>query len=1564
MVGSSGSVLSDSLTPEEGLPFPGPLESSSVQSLDAASQAGSVELELVGRWPYGSAGAVAHGEVGGAPYVFLGSGGGVLIVDVDEPSSTTTIGQVVTPGLVRGLTLSGELLLVADYEAGLRIIDTSEPSAPVEVGFLDTPGEAEDVAVSGDLALVADGDSGLRIIDISDPSAPVEVGFLDTPGEAEDVAVSGDLALVADHEAGLRVIDISEPSAPAEVGFLDTPGSSLGVAVSGDLALVADRFGGLRVVDISEPSAPVEVGFLDTPGRAQGVALSGHLALVAGWNWGLRVIDISEPAAPEEVGFLDTRGLTYGVAVSGDLALVADSSRLRLIDISDPSAPAEVGLLDTPGSARGVTVSGDLALVADLSGGLRIIDISDPSAPVEVGFLQTPDRAYGVAVSGDLALVADWDSGLRIIDISEPSAPVEVGFLDTPGEAEDVAVSGHLALVADWSSGLRVIDISEPTTPVEVGFVDTSGPASGVEVSGNLALVAVWSSGLRVIDISESSAPVDVGFLDTPGSPNGVVVSGDLALVADYHAGLAIVRFGAEVVNTPPVAFDQAVVTTADTAVSITLTGSDPDTGDALTFIITSLPESGDLLENPPIVTVPHVLSGDMVTYTPDPGSTGTDGFMFKVNDGTEDSNIATVTINVTDAPQSSPLTVTKTGDSDDGFCGVVDCSLREAIATVDSGDTIAIPAGTYTLTLGSELTINKSLTLTGAGSGDTIIQAAIEPGVANWRVFNIAIGNVTIDGATIRHGNLAGNGSGILNSGTLTLTGSTVSNNSATLYGGGGISNSGILTVENSTITRNSATGEAVAGLRNEGNAALTNTIVSSNTGSLIEPAIVSSNMLVIIDTAIKGNSGGISIGGTLILTNSTITDNRGTGISNSGSAELTRATISNNSTTSDGGGVSNSPSGLITLADSTISGNSAEQGGGIYNYGTLAVTNSTISGNTATRGGGALSGINGFGEAVITNSTITGNFASATGDFTGGGIYNHGTLTLTNITLSYNVANNGGGGGIDNVPGGTIMLTNSIIARNSAPTSPDCSGRLHSSLGHNLIGNDSGCTFTTSTGDLVNVDPLLGPLQDNGGPTATRALRPNSPAKDAGNDAVCPETDQRGVSRPQERACDIGAYEFADPAMGEWQALGPDGGLILTLATSPGYTGDETIFAGTQKGLFRSVNSGNTWHLIGSSLRDRSIDHVVLSPSFEVDSTMFAGTSRTGVLRSTDGGNNWEAKREGLPTFAIVEDMVISPAFEIDGTLFAALQQGGVFRSTNSGDSWEQINPELRYPYASSVGISPDFARDNTVFAGTDDGLFRSRDRGETWELVAASLINVLHLAFSRDFESDQTIFAALPRDGVYRSSDGGDSWQQVSEGLDFNGITELVISPDFNVDHTLFATTFSYPTGVPGSVFQSTNSGDTWERVSHALVDTEFWSLSISPGFESDNTIFVGSNRRVYQSTDRGEIWQQTNEGIAAAVASGLVASPAFARDSTLFVAIQSGGLDRSTDGGIRWTHAHEGLPTSVYASSGPHHQDSGEAKIRESTAGVSRKPSSDCKACGCSSKHLCGLTAWNT
>ena len=142
---------------------------------------------------------------------------------------------------------------------------------------------------------------------------------------------------------------------------------------------------------------------------------------------------------------------------------------------------------------------------------------------------------------------------------------------------------------------------------------------------------------------------------------------------------------------------------------------------------------------------------------------------------------------------QGATLTVNKTADTEDGVCDA-DCSLREAIIAASSGDTVSIPAGIYTLTLGFELTINKDLTLSGSGAGSTIIQAATSPGVANFRVLNISEGNVDISGVTIHYGD-ADSGGGISNRGTLTLTGTTVSGNVVGFYGGG-IINPGTLTL------------------------------------------------------------------------------------------------------------------------------------------------------------------------------------------------------------------------------------------------------------------------------------------------------------------------------------------------------------------------------------------------------------------------------------------------------------------------------------------------------------------------------------------------------------------------------------------------------------------------------------------------------------------------------------------------------------------------------------------------------------------------------------------------
>ena len=152
---------------------------------------------------------------------------------------------------------------------------------------------------------------------------------------------------------------------------------------------------------------------------------------------------------------------------------------------------------------------------------------------------------------------------------------------------------------------------------------------------------------------------------------------------------------------------------------------------------------------------------------------------------------------------QAATFTVTKTEDTFDAVCDD-DCSLRDAIAAASPGDNIMIPPGTYTLTLGAQITIDKDLTLTGAGADLTIIEAATEPDVAAFRVFTIAGSSVGISGVTIRHGNISGNGGGIWNSGSLTLTDVTVSSNIAEF--GGGFRNLGTLILTNSTVISNTA--------------------------------------------------------------------------------------------------------------------------------------------------------------------------------------------------------------------------------------------------------------------------------------------------------------------------------------------------------------------------------------------------------------------------------------------------------------------------------------------------------------------------------------------------------------------------------------------------------------------------------------------------------------------------------------------------------------------------------------------------------------------------------------
>jgi uncharacterized repeat protein (TIGR01451 family) len=257
-----------------------------------------------------------------------------------------------------------------------------------------------------------------------------------------------------------------------------------------------------------------------------------------------------------------------------------------------------------------------------------------------------------------------------------------------------------------------------------------------------------------------------------------------------------------------------------------------------------------------------------------------------------------------------------------------------------------------------------------------------------------------------------------------------------------------------------------------------------------------------------------------TVTIENFIIENCPGGGIYSSGTITINRSIIRNNMG-EQAGGIDNS--GNLTLNDSSIINNSQLFYGGIENYGTLTINSSVISGNSAL-GGPAGSGITNMeGPLRINNSTISNNTGA------NAAIYSFGPGRKVDI-YSSTITDNQGGGIADG--GGIFTLQNTILTNNGVV---DCIvstayGGTVTSLGFNIIGSNEGCTL--SDDDITQSDPLLGPLEANGGPTFTRALLEGSPAINAGNPAGCMGsegalvTDQRGL--PRNGRCDIGAYEL----------------------------------------------------------------------------------------------------------------------------------------------------------------------------------------------------------------------------------------------------------------------------------------------------------------------------------------------------------------------------------------------------------------------------------------------------
>ena len=281
-------------------------------------------------------------------------------------------------------------------------------------------------------------------------------------------------------------------------------------------------------------------------------------------------------------------------------------------------------------------------------------------------------------------------------------------------------------------------------------------------------------------------------------------------------------------------------------------------------------------------------------------------------------------------------------------------------------------------------------------------------------------------------------------------------------------------------------------------------------------------------------------------------------------------------------------------------------------------------------------------------------------------------------------------------------------------------------------------------------------------------------------------------------------------------------------------------TFFAARNSGLYRTDDGGRTWQMAYQSLglsEPVPTLTVAISPDFEHDPRIFAGLSG-GILRSLNGGQAWESIPL-LPPPPVISALELSPNFEQDGIVFAATLEDGVLFSADRGHRFGAWNFGLLDLNILCLAISPDFAKDETVFVGTQSGVFRSTNGGRAWREVdlPVGYEAVLSLALSADFARDGMLLAGTETQGLLLSTDAGESWQRLRADLFTEAINAIHLPPNFSACPEILALH-------AGTLIHSTDRGETWTPWrENILADEEVTAILAPQGFDAGLLVLVG-------------------------------------------------------------------------------------------------------------------------
>ena len=386
-----------------------------------------------------------------------------------------------------------------------------------------------------------------------------------------------------------------------------------------------------------------------------------------------------------------------------------------------------------------------------------------------------------------------------------------------------------------------------------------------------------------------------------------------------------------------------------------------------------------------------------------------------------------------------------------------------------------------------------------------------------------------------------------------------------------------------------------------------------------------------------------------------------------------------------------------------------------------------------------------------------------------------------------------------------------------------------------------------------------------------------------------------------------------------------GLNGRPVTALAISPDYAADQTVFVsirssgGVLRGMHRTINGGAMWSRINTNLSsDFSASAIAVSPDFSRDGTLYAASYGSGVFLSQTRGNIWGRVNNGLetPNAKTIRSLVISPSFNTDRTLFLCADGRGAYKTTDAGGLWRPSGLGDQ-SIVFGLTVSPDYAADRTLLAGSEYGLLTTTDAGVSWSAshrgIAAYDIRDMLISSGADY--DGTVIAAREDPAtVLKTTDYGDTWDMRTSGLTANRVRSLARAPDLLSSHLVLA-------GTDNGVFLSNNAGDSWRNASGDLASLSIQHVAIGAG----EHWFATSSQSVFRSTTGGATWRGTGFDTSAGTIHCIAVSPNYATDRTLFVGLDytppvgtTGGIWISVDGGISWNRAMTGLPRYPYVN----------------------------------------------